>query len=212
MSVKRNWTIAYRMSKYANHYRRVTNWTGTWSEARLMAAEFESHNPGADVWYVPSREHEIQEAARIESGESVDYGQSDDWGNILMADGKRRISMRETGEVTSDMIESVKFQSWQEDQREAMNRAMTEDAITEHVKANPDAPEMTLGTDDMNNVGRYADLRGDTVPGSRGWLVVGRVKVTERPYAYYYALVWRGDANRPDTSRIVHGSSLTNLY
>lgn len=208
----RNWTIAYRMSKYANHFKRVTNWSGTWSEARLMAVEFETHNPGAEVWYVRSLENEKAEAAAIAAGDVIDYGQSEDWGNILMEDGKKRVTMRETGLVTDEMIESVKVQAWSEDQQAAMNLAMAQDAITTHVKTFDEKLALTVVTDDYNNVNRYADVRGDSTHESRKWRVVGAVKAEGQSLANYYAVVWRGDANRKDTSKIVHRSMLTNLY
>lgn len=208
-----SWTIAYRMSKHANHFKRVTNWSGTWNAARIMAAEFEAHNPGAEVWYVPTSEYENYQRGMIESGAFEDTGISDDFGNILMDSGKR-IKMRETGLVTDEMIESVKFQVWDNDQRDAMDRAATQDAIDTDTRKNNGVVRLVATTDDMNNVGRYADVRGDETRESRKWRVTGVVRYANSPSdrGTHYVVTWRGDANRRDSVRIVHSTTLTNLY
>lgn len=208
-----SWTIAYRMSKHANHFKRVTNWSGTWNAARIMAAEFEAHNPGAEVWYVPTAEYETYQRGMIESGAFEDTGISDDFGNILMDSGKR-IKMRETGSVTDDMIESVKYQVWDNDQRDAMDRAATQDAIDTDTRKNNGVVRLVATTDDMNNVGRYADVRGDETRESRKWRVTGVVRYANSPSdrGTHYVVTWRGDANRRDSVRIVHSTTLTNLY
>lgn len=208
-----SWTIAYRMSKHANHFKRVTNWSGTWSASRVMAAEFLAVHPGAEVWYVPTAEYETYMGRMIESGELTDFGYSEDFGNILMASGKR-IRVRETGSVTDDMIESVKFQVWDNDQRAAMDKAATQDAIDTDTRTNGGTVRLVATTDDMNNVGRYADLRGDDTHESRKWRITGVVKSTNNPgnRGTHYVITWRGDANRRDSVRIVHMSTLTNLY
>lgn len=208
-----SWTIAYRMSKHANHFKRVTNWSGTWNAARIMAAEFEAHNPGAEVWYVPTAEYETYMGRMIESGELVAPGIAEGLGNILMESGKR-IKIRETGSVTDDMIQSVEFQVWDNDQRDAMDRAATQDAIDTDTRTNGGTVRWVATRDDMNNVGRYADMRGDDTHESRKWRITGVVKSTNNPgnRGTHYVITWRGDSNRRDSVRIVHHTALTNLY
>lgn len=208
-----SWTIAFRMSKHANHFKRVTNWSGTWNMARLMAAEFEAHNPGAEVWYVATAEYETYQQAMIQSGAFEDSGMSDDFGNILTGSGKR-VKMRETGLVSDDMIDSVKFQVRDEDQREAMDKAATQSAIDTDTRENGGVVRWVRASDDMNNVGRYADMRGDETRESRRWRVMGAVRGITSPgdRGTHYVIAWRGDSNRQDSVRIVHSTRLTNLY
>lgn len=208
-----SWTIAYRMSKHANHFKRAANWSGTWNGARIMAAEFEANHPGAEVWYVPTLEAEGYQRQMIESGAWESSGLVDDWGNILLESGKR-IKIRETGSVTDEMIESVKYQQWDNDQREAMDRAATQTAIDTDTRNNGGTARMVRASDDMNNVGRYADLRGDDTHESRRWRVTGVVRNTTTPgvRGTHYVITWRGDSNRRDSVRIVHHTALTNLY
>lgn len=78
------WTIAYRKPR-ANHFRRVTNWSGTWAQAREVAATFQEASPDLQVYYVPAADS----AGQCEA----------DRGNILMDSGKR-IKIRETGELS----------------------------------------------------------------------------------------------------------------
>lgn len=208
-----SWTIAYRMHRNANHFKRVTNWSGKWDAARIMAAEFEAHNPGAEVWYVSTVEYEKYVSGMIESGELGDSGVSDDFGNILMESGKR-IRMRETGLVTDEMIDSVSVQMVTAEQREAMDKAATQAAIDTDTRTNGGTVRLVATTDDMNNVGRYADLRGDDTHESRKWRITGVVRYADSPgdRPTHYVITWRGDANRRDSVRIVHLTTLTNMY
>jgi hypothetical protein len=208
-----SWTIAYRTHKNANHFKRVANWSGTWSAARVMAVEFEAQNPGAEVWYVPTAAYEDYMQDRIDSGDLTDFGYSEDFGNILMASGKR-IRMRETGSVTDEMVESVAYQVREEDQRAAMDKAATQNAIDTDTHTNGGTVRLVATRDDMNNVGRYADLRGDDTHESRKWRITGVVRHITSPgdRGTHYVITWRGDSNRRDSVRIVHTSTLTNLY
>lgn len=197
--ITRNWTIAFRMSKNANHFKRVTNWVGTWNESRIMAAEFMAHHPNAEVYYVPTLEAESAQ---------------DDHAGTIFTESGRQVKIRETGQVTTDMIESVRVQVWDNDQRDAMDRAATQDAIDTDTRKNGGVARMVATTDDMNNVGRYADLRGDDTHESRKWRVTGVVRYVDSPSdrGTHYVVKWWGDANRLDSVRIVHSTTLTNLY
>lgn len=207
-----SWTIAFRMSKNANHFKRVTNWSGTWNQARIMAAEFMAFHPAAQVYYVPTAEYETYQREMIESGEWASSSLVDDWGNILVT-GTKRVKMRETGLVTDDMIESVRVQAWEQDNREAMNKAVTQDAIDTDTRKNGGVVRLVMASDDMNNVDRHADIRGDETHESRKWRIVGVVRhVSPSDVRKYYVVKWWGDANRADTVRIVHHATLTNLY
>lgn len=84
------WTIAYRKGS-ANHFKRATNWGGTWAQAREVAALFEAANPGLQVWYVPTAASDTH---------------PEDRGNILMDSGKR-IKIRETGTLSPEILAGV---------------------------------------------------------------------------------------------------------
>lgn len=101
------WTIAYRNPR-ANHFRRVTNWSGTWHQSVEMAKIFLAANPGIQVWTVPAEECERDQAARIARGELQDHGYSEDWGNILLANG-RRVKMRETGSLPVEILRAFEI-------------------------------------------------------------------------------------------------------
>lgn len=208
-----SWTIAYRLSKNANHFKRVTNWAGTWNESRIMAAEFMAYNPDAQVYYVPTAEYEDYQRHMIANDFWSDSGLSDDWGNILVDSGKR-VKMRETGLVTDEMIESVRVQTWEQDNRAAMNKAVTQAALDTDTRKNGGVVRMVMASDDMNNIDRHADIRGDETHESRKWRIVGVVRYADSPgvRGTHYVVKWWGDANRADTVRIVHVTTLTNLY
>lgn len=91
------WTIAYRKPR-ANKFHRVTDWAGTWNEAYEMAKTFGERNPGMQIYYVPTKAAEDDQAARIATGELPDFGYSADWGNVMVDSGKR-IRMTETGTI-----------------------------------------------------------------------------------------------------------------
>ena len=85
------WTLAYRKPK-ANRFQRVNNWGGTWHQARDLAGKFAQANPGLQVYYVPS-------AASETPGH-------EDTGNVLSETG-RRVRIRETGELSPEMLAQV---------------------------------------------------------------------------------------------------------
>jgi hypothetical protein len=93
-SVLTTWTIAYRNPR-ANRFTRVTNWTGTWSQAVGMAQLFAEANPDAQVFYVPSRESELNGLVPAE-----------DIANILVDSGKR-VRIVEKGEIPAEMIARI---------------------------------------------------------------------------------------------------------
>jgi hypothetical protein len=104
-----DWTIAYRTPR-AHSFNRVTNWAGTWAQAVEMARIFAINNPDMQVYYVTSATYDtayaIRITERVRSGEmSPELAASHraDFGNILTDDGKR-VPMRETGTLTTDII------------------------------------------------------------------------------------------------------------
>lgn len=88
------WTLAYRKPK-ANRFQRVTNWEGTWAQARELAATFGAAHPELQVWYVPS-------AASDAGGHTF----PEDRGNILTDTG-RRVKIRETGKLSAELLAQV---------------------------------------------------------------------------------------------------------
>jgi hypothetical protein len=85
------WTLAYRKPR-ANRFQRVTNWSGTWHQARELAGAFVLANPGLQVYYVPSAASERPD--------------QEDTGNIL-TDSGRRVRIRETGELSAEVLAKV---------------------------------------------------------------------------------------------------------
>lgn len=87
------WTLAYR-TKGANHFRRVTDWTGTWHEARDLAGLVTLSHPELEVWYTGSLDSERH-----------GFVHADDCGNLLVPSGKgrksRRVRVRETGSLVA---------------------------------------------------------------------------------------------------------------
>lgn len=107
------WTLAYRTPR-ANHFKRVTNWEGTWHQAREMAAKLLKAQPALQVYYVQSASSELAEVKRLaqevaEGKISLDLAHSylEDHGNILVAETKRRVKMRETGQLSEDLLAQV---------------------------------------------------------------------------------------------------------
>lgn len=98
------WTIAWR-KRTANHFRRANNWAGTWAEALEMAGAFGELHPDLQVYYTPSVAHEQWMRDEIAAGTLVDYGYSEDWGNILVDSGKR-IRIRETGVIEAELLDA----------------------------------------------------------------------------------------------------------
>jgi hypothetical protein len=86
------WTIAYRSKTTVNHFRRVSDFSGTFDQAVALAGRFLEVNPGSECWYLPTREAEIE-----------GYVNAADVGNILIATG-RRVSIKEVGAVPESLI------------------------------------------------------------------------------------------------------------
>lgn len=86
------WTLAYRKPT-ANRFQRVTNWSGTWSQAQELARSFAQAHPELQVWYVPS-------------AASEENGCEEDRGNVLTDTG-RRVRIRETGSLTEAELAMV---------------------------------------------------------------------------------------------------------
>lgn len=84
MSEEKCWTIATR-EQGAPVFDRITDWAGTWDEARDMAWRVGKAHPDVDVWYTSTRADELTERVVRE-----------DVMNILADDGER-IPIREHG-------------------------------------------------------------------------------------------------------------------
>lgn len=107
------WTLAYRTPR-ANHFKRVTNWEGTWHQARELAAKLLETEPGLQVYYVQSAESELAQTKRLaqevaEGRISLELAHSylEDHGNILVAETGRRVKMRETGTLSAELLAQV---------------------------------------------------------------------------------------------------------
>lgn len=99
------WTIAYR-TRRANHFRRVTNWSGTWRQNYELARKFGELHPELQVFYVPSAAYERDEFERI-TGLVVAGAMAQDAADKLLADhgtvmaaSGKRVKIRETGILT----------------------------------------------------------------------------------------------------------------
>ncbi len=108
-----SWTLAYRTPR-ANHFKRVTNWEGTWHQARELAAKLLETEPGLQVYYVQSAASELAEVKRlaneVASGRIMSetaYSYLEDHGNILVAETRRRVKMRETGSLSPELLAQV---------------------------------------------------------------------------------------------------------
>jgi hypothetical protein len=108
-----SWTLAYRTPR-ANHFKRVTNWEGTWHQARELAAKLLETEPGLQVYYVQSAASELAEVKRlaneVASGRIMSetaYSYLEDHGNILVAETRRRVKMRETGQLSPELLAQV---------------------------------------------------------------------------------------------------------
>jgi hypothetical protein len=104
------WTLAYRTPR-ANHFKRVTNWSGTWAQAYYLAAELLKDQPALQVYYVQTLGSELDEKGRLKDrilrGEiTTEFAQEyvNDHGNILVAETKRRVKMRETGTLSDELV------------------------------------------------------------------------------------------------------------
>lgn len=86
------WTLAYRKPT-ANRFQRVTNWSGTWTQALELAQAFSKAHPELQVWYVPTQASEVNGAA-------------EDAGNVMVDSGKR-IRIRENGALTETELALV---------------------------------------------------------------------------------------------------------
>jgi hypothetical protein len=107
------WTLAYRTPR-ANHFKRVTNWEGTWHQARELAAKLLETEPGLQVYYVQSAASEMAEVKRLahevgagQMTSELAYAYLEDHGNILVAETKRRVKMRETGTLSAKLLAQV---------------------------------------------------------------------------------------------------------
>ena len=107
------WTLAYRTPR-ANHFKRVTNWEGTWHQARELAAKLLEAQPALQVYYVQSASSELAEVKRLAQevgsgrmSHELAYSYLEDHGNILVAETKRRVRMRETGQLSEDLLAQV---------------------------------------------------------------------------------------------------------
>jgi hypothetical protein len=100
----RSWTIAWR-KRTANHFRRASNWVGTWAEAFEMAAAFGELHPEMQVYYTTTAAYEQWQRDEIAAGTLIDHGYSDDWGTILVDSGKR-IKIRETGVIEDELLDA----------------------------------------------------------------------------------------------------------
>lgn len=96
-----SWTIAYRNPR-ANHFKRATNWSGTWAEAVEMARVFGDLHPEFQVWYTTTVEYEQWTAQEIAAG-TLDASYAEDHGNIMVDSGKR-VRVRETGQVDAESL------------------------------------------------------------------------------------------------------------
>jgi hypothetical protein len=99
-----SWTIAWR-KRTANHFKRATNWAGTWAEAYEMAAAFGELHPDMQVYYTTTIGYEQWMRDEIAAGTLVDHGYSEDWGNIMVDSGKR-IKVRETGVIEAELLDA----------------------------------------------------------------------------------------------------------
>lgn len=107
------WTLAYRTPR-ANHFKRVTNWSGTWHQAYDLAGKLMEAQPGLQVYYVQSADAELAQVKRLaqevaEGKISLDLAHSylEDHGNILISETKRRVKTRETGSLSDELLAQV---------------------------------------------------------------------------------------------------------
>lgn len=104
------WTLAYRTPR-ANHFKRVTNWSGTWHQAYELAGKLAQ--TGVQVYYVTTQGYELAETKRlaqeVATGRMTNemaYSYLEDHGNILVDSG-RRVKMRETGRLLDELLAQV---------------------------------------------------------------------------------------------------------
>lgn len=85
------WTIAYRKPT-ANRFQRVTDWCGTWDEARDMGDRFAQLHPKLQVYYVPTAESEAN-----------GYRAAEDIGTVLNEKTGKRIKIVDTGTLPEEL-------------------------------------------------------------------------------------------------------------
>lgn len=107
------WTLAYRNPR-ANRFQRVTNWSGTWHQARELAAKLLEAQPALQVYYVQSAASELAETKRLAQEvangrmtSELAYAYLEDHGNVLVAETKRRVRMFETGTLSPELLAQV---------------------------------------------------------------------------------------------------------
>ena len=87
------WTLAYRNPR-ANHFKRLTDWSGTWAEAEKLAGVAKKAHPELEIWYTGTL-----------VSERAGFVHPDDCGNILVPTGNgrkgRRVQVRETGSLAA---------------------------------------------------------------------------------------------------------------
>lgn len=88
------WTLAYRKPR-ANRFQRVTNWEGTWAQARELAQTFAAAHADLQVYYIPSA-----------ASDAAGWSAPEDRGNILVDSG-RRVRMTETGRLSDEILAQV---------------------------------------------------------------------------------------------------------
>lgn len=91
--IKTTWTLAFR-KRTANRFQRVTNWSGTWAQARELAFTFSKANPELAVYYVPTLESEV-------------HGAPEDAGNVLVEGTGKRIRIRDNGILSAEILAQV---------------------------------------------------------------------------------------------------------
>lgn len=80
------WTIAYRNPR-ANHFKRATDFCGTWQEARDIGRLAAISRPDLEVWVTTTQ-----------AAEATGYVHSEDIANILANSG-RRVQVLNTGTI-----------------------------------------------------------------------------------------------------------------
>jgi hypothetical protein len=98
------WTLAYRKPN-ANRFQRVTNWSGTWHQARELASIFGHANPGLQIWYTTTLATEQREAREI-AADTLPSHYAEDHGNIMI-DGGKRIRIFENGTLPAEILAQV---------------------------------------------------------------------------------------------------------
>lgn len=95
------WTIAWRKRR-ANRFARVTDWTGTWREARELANKIVAAHPELQVYYVASAAMDAWEEGRVQAGE-LPADRLEDRG-FLVLESLKKIKMIDQGSI-HDLID-----------------------------------------------------------------------------------------------------------